>query len=143
MLESSPPAAPGLAPLAVGSVMSASVHTLGPDAPLSEARELMHAHGIRHLPVTREGRVLGVVTLSDLYAAEAIIQADPDETPVETIMAQDVFTVGSGAPLAEVAAEMARRRLGSALVVDGGELVGLFTSSDACQVLARLLGPSH
>lgn len=123
----------------VRSVMSKPVHVLERTSPLSAARELMHAHAVRHLPVVEEGRVVGMVTLSDLYAAEAIIQADPDGTQVETIMAQELYSVSPSTPLAQVAAEMARRRLGSVVVEEGGALVGLFTTSDACRALAELL----
>lgn len=129
--------------LPVSAGMSRPVHVVAPDAPLTMARELMHAYACRHLPVvekTPEGdRVVGVVTLSDLYAAEAILEADPDETSIDAIMAREAYTVESGTPLREVVTEMARRHVGSALVMEGDRLVGLFTATDACRVLADLL----
>jgi CBS domain-containing protein len=38
---------------------------------------------------------------------------------------------------------MAERHLGSALVTRGGKLVGIFTTTDACRALARLLREQH
>lgn len=124
---------------AVRTNMTAPVHVVAPESSLTEAREAMHAHGVRHLPVLREGSLVGVVTLSDLYAAEAILQADPDATTVEQLMARDIFTVAPDTSLRDVAEVMAERHLGCALVVEDGTLVGMFTSTDACRALAVLL----
>ncbi len=114
-------------------------HVLAPSASLTEARELLQDHQIRHLPVVDRDRLVGVVTLSDLYAAEVLLTADPDATMVEGLMARDLYTVGPDAPLSEVVSQMAQRHLGSALIVEDGRLVGLFTTTDACRVLAEVL----
>lgn len=119
--------------------MTRPVHVVRPESSLTEAREVMHAHAVRHLPVVDAGRLVGVVTLSDLYAAEAILQADPDDTSVEQLMARDLYTVSPSTSLSEVAETMAERHIGSALVVEDGALVGMFTSTDACRALATLL----
>lgn len=123
----------------VGSCMTSPVHVLQPSSTLTEATETMHTHQVRHLPVVDDGRLVGIVTLSDLYAAEAILQANPDDTAVEQLMARELYAVGPDTPLAEVAGVMAERHLGSALVVENGRLVGLFTATDACRVLSRSL----
>jgi acetoin utilization protein AcuB len=53
-------------------------------------------------------------------------------------MAGEPYTVAPDAPLEEVATRMADRKLGSALVVDRGSVVGLFTTVDALRALAVL-----
>jgi len=47
--------------------------------------------------------------------------------------------VAPGASLAAIASDMADRRLGSAVVMDKERVVGVFTVTDACRALARLL----
>jgi acetoin utilization protein AcuB len=42
-------------------------------------------------------------------------------------------------PLDRVLDAMTEKRLGSVLVLKEGELAGVFTASDACQLLAELL----
>ena len=42
-------------------------------------------------------------------------------------------------PLQRVVAEMAHRRIGSALITKDGRLAGIFTATDACRCLAELL----
>jgi acetoin utilization protein AcuB len=54
-------------------------------------------------------------------------------------MSQEVFTVSPDSPLRMAAQEMAERKLGSAVVVEHGNVVGVFTATDACRVLALVL----
>jgi CBS domain-containing protein len=51
---------------AVREIMSAPVITVSPGQTVDAAMRLMTTHRIRHLPVVREGRVLGVVSIGDL-----------------------------------------------------------------------------
>ena len=54
---------------ALGQVMTAGPDTLPPDAMAIEALDLMRKHNYRHLPVLRDGAVVGIVSIRDLYAA--------------------------------------------------------------------------
>ena len=119
--------------------MTHPVQVLRPSDTLSEAREVMQTYGVRHLPIVEGDRLVGVVSISDLYAAEAIVEVDPDETLLDQLMATDLYTVEPKARLAEVVHVMAERHLGSALVVEEGRLVGIFTAVDACRTLALML----
>jgi acetoin utilization protein AcuB len=50
----------------VGTIMSAALHTTTPDTPIETAARLLRKHKIGALPVTREGRLVGIITESDL-----------------------------------------------------------------------------
>jgi CBS domain-containing protein len=52
-------------------------------------------------------------------------------------MSQVVLTADSGTTIAEVASLMAQRRVGSALVLDGHRLVGIFTERDIVRALSQ------
>lgn len=54
-------------------------------------------------------------------------------------MEQNVYVVSPSAPLDEVAAEMARKKYGSAVVMQNEHVVGIFTAVDALTALAELL----
>ncbi len=54
---------------AVSEWMTARPTTVGPDADVSEALDLMLKGGFRHLPVLEGDQVLGVVSIRDLAAA--------------------------------------------------------------------------
>jgi len=53
----------------VAACMSRSVVTIEEDELLSEAVSLMRKHTIRHLPVTADGTIIGVLSVSDLLRA--------------------------------------------------------------------------
>jgi CBS domain-containing protein len=56
----------------VASVMREGVIGLPPDAPAFEAALAMEQHGIRHVAVIKDGRLVGVVSERDLFALQQI-----------------------------------------------------------------------
>jgi signal-transduction protein with cAMP-binding, CBS, and nucleotidyltransferase domain len=53
----------------VTACMSKSLVTIEEDELLSEAMGLMKKQGIRHLPVTADGTIIGVLSVADLLRA--------------------------------------------------------------------------
>ena len=105
---------------------------------LADAHRIMRERNIRHLPVVDRGTLVGVVSQRDLYLVETLMGVDPTAETVVEAMSGEPFTVGPEAPLDAVAAEMAKHKYGSAVVVDRGAIVGLFTTTDALRALAIL-----
>ncbi len=114
-------------------------HSIGADQTLATARDFMKAHGIRHLPVLSSGRLTGILTDRDIKMAMGFEGVNPVVTRVEEIALEDPFTASPEAKLDEVAAAMAEKKIGSALIVDHGHLVGIFTAQDALKALSELL----
>lgn len=56
----------------VERIMSRPVHALDAGHTLQEAALLMSRHGVRHVPVTEQGRVVGVVSERDLFAMQSL-----------------------------------------------------------------------
>lgn len=125
---------------AVRKYMTSSPWTVSPHAPLADAHELMHEKHIRHLPVVEKGHIVGVVSDGDLYRAEAIRGADPRRIQIRDVMVPRPYCVSPDAPVDEVVQEMAAHRFGSAVVCDGPVVIGIFTSTDALEAFAELLG---
>ena len=129
------------APHRVSDWMTTNPHTIGEDQSLAIARERMHELGVRHLPVLHGGHLVGVVSTRDIALVEALPGIDLAQVKVEEAMAEEPWTVTADAALSEVAAHMAERRLGTAIVVStagGDEAVGVFTTTDALRALAAL-----
>jgi CBS domain-containing protein len=53
----------------LAEVMTAKPDTIGPDATAQDALEKMTKRGYRHLPVVEGGKLLGIVSIRDIYAA--------------------------------------------------------------------------
>jgi len=107
---------------------------------VGNAKRLMELFGIRHVPVMSGLSVKGIVSQRDILNATIRLGRDIDDVPIEEICEQDVLTVGPLTPVDEVAQQMLKRGVGSALVVDGVYLVGIFTSTDALKAIANLFG---
>lgn len=127
-----------MAKAVVDQHMTVSPFVIGVADTLADARRLMRERGIRHLPVLDGGRLVGVLSQRDLHLVESLAGVDPATDTVREAMSGDPYAVPVGAPLEEVAATMAERRLGSAIVVDRGAVVGVFTTVDALRALATL-----
>ncbi len=112
-------------------------HCVPPDLGLKETMDTMRELAIRHLPVIQEERLVGLVSERDLKSALGLPEAK--KLTVGDIMKRDVFVANSDMALSEVASEMADGKLGSAIIVDaGGNVTGIFTTTDALRILASL-----
>ena len=125
----------------IKSAMTAFPYSVDVNAPIGEAQEFMREHRIRHLPVTKEGILAGVVTDRDikLLLGPDFDYPEPRELTVSDAMVEQAYVVDLSTPLESVLSHMAEHRLGSALVTRKGKLAGVFTSSDACRAFAELL----
>ena len=113
--------------------------TIGPDAPLDEAIALMDQHGIRHLPVVEDGRLLGIVSNRDLLEMTGWLPArmrqryaapDDGRAKVRDVMHRPVQRVHPGDDAVAVAAEATSDGLGCLPVVEDDRLLGIVTEHD-------------
>lgn len=111
------------------------------EASVERAMQLMREQKVRHLPVTEDGAVKGVVSDRDikLMLGPDFAYPSAEELRVRHAMVRDSYIVDLATPLPVVLAHMAEHRLGSVVVTRGGKLAGVFTSTDACRVLAEFL----
>jgi acetoin utilization protein AcuB len=124
----------------VGEHMTRAPRAIDGRSSVAEARETMEALGVHHLPVIDGGRLAGVVTERDLdrlRVAKPLV--DPEVLAVFQAMSPDPLAVAPGESLAAVVARMVERAVDSAVVLDGGAIRGIFTSTDALRLLAALL----
>ena len=119
--------------------MTTSPHTVGEDQPMSVAHRLMREHRIRHLPVLRGSKIVGIVSDRDLNMVETLKVVDPQTVRVGEAMTQDPYQVSPDAALDEVVSTMAESKYGSAIVTQNGKVVGIFTTVDACRAFSDLL----
>jgi acetoin utilization protein AcuB len=123
----------------VQKYMTTSPHTIGEDQPMALAHRMMREHHVRHLPVLREAKIVGLVSDRDLNMVESLQDVDPRKVLVSEAMSQDPYVVSPDAPLDEVVSMMAEKKYGSAVVSQHDKVVGIFTTVDACRAFADLL----
>ena len=119
--------------------MTPSPHSIGAEQTLKRAQDVMREHAIRHLPVLHGGALVGVLTDRDVHLVETLKDVDPRLVTVSDAMSTSVYAVTAETALHDVAAEMAEHKYGSAIVMKGQKVIGIFTTVDACRALADLL----
>jgi CBS domain-containing protein len=134
----------------VEGAMTKSVVSVSRDMPASEALAYLVRHGVGGAPVVEEGRVVGVVTTSDLaaphpYARETGPFLRPrgggPEWQVRDLMTESPLTASPDEPLTEAVVRMARAHIDRLPVVDrDGRSIGILARDDVVRVLARTAG---
>jgi len=125
----------------VAEVMTTFPYSVHPDDPVDGVERLMNEHLIRHVPVQVEGKVIGLISERDLHhlVHGALPRTDKQRILARAVMLRDPFVVDISASLAAVLEEMAHRHIGCAIVLRHGKLAGIFSTTDACRVLAAVL----
>ena len=100
--------------------------TMHPDQKIYEALELMKKYRISGVPITKEGRLVGILTNRDLRFETQLDQ------PISNVMTKDkLVTVPPGTTLEEAKQHLHKHRIEKLLVVDEGfALRGLITIKD-------------
>ena len=100
--------------------------TVAPDQKISEAQQIMTKYGISGLPVTKNGRLVGILTNRDLRFEKKL-----DRTVSEVMTKDKLITVKPGVDLDEAKEILHHHRIEKLLVVDDNfELKGLITVKD-------------
>ena len=129
--------------------MAAPPITIDVKTSIGEAHALMRHYDIRRLPVVARGRLVGIVSWTDLMRA----QPSPASTlsawevpgllrkaSVKEIMTADPITIGPDSPIEAAAVIMRRQKIGGLPVVQEGALVGIITESDIFEAFLDLTG---
>ncbi|HRQ06462.1 MAG TPA: CBS domain-containing protein [Nitrosomonas halophila] len=110
------------------------------DSSIDEMKTLMQHHRVRHLPIVSAGKVVGIVSDRDLKMAAALNPNEKNLIKAADLMTLEVAIFHRATPLQEVALEMAEKKIGSVLVNDDkGELLGIFTATDALHALIKIM----
>lgn len=125
----------------VATVMTPFPYSVDAREDLRTAHAMMKEHGIRHLPVMREGKLEGIVSERELEVALGVIgERDPEiELPVWSVCRKQPVTVELDASMVEVAELIANQHIGSVLVTRKGKLAGIITTVDVCRAYAELM----
>ena len=131
--------------------MKQKVLTLGPEASAFEALRLCRERRIRHIPVVKDERLVGIISDRDLRDASPPL-GDPErvstmkEILLEEVMTREVITTHPEDTIVHAVREMYERKIESLPVVDEEKLLGIVTSSEVMRALIAVIGvhePGH
>lgn len=115
----------------VGDVVTLKPLTTLPESAIAKAARIMLENKITALPVMENGKLIGILTNSDLL--RFILQEYPTvkrKQPVSQYMTDEVVTIEPESSLLEAHALMGTKRIRSLVVMEGEKLVGLVTRTD-------------
>lgn len=133
----------------VRDYMSVDPVTIGPEDAVGQALELMDAHSIRRLPVVQNGKIVGLVTNSDLLKASPspVTSLSIHEInylypmiKIKEVMTKDIVTVSPDAVIEQAAVVMRENGVGTLVVAEEGKLLGLITESDLFKAFIDIFG---
>ncbi|MGA7878553.1 MAG: CBS and ACT domain-containing protein [Desulfoferrobacter sp.] len=130
--------------------MSKKVVTIDVDDSMSRAISLLKEHKVRMLPVMKKGKLVGVVSDTDIKRSSASDATTLDvhellylisKVKIKDIMSKDPVTVPPDYTVEETAELLMKKKISGLPVVDkGGEIVGIITRDDLFNVLIALSG---
>lgn len=119
---------------------------------LDHALTTLKRFNIRHLPVVKGDRVVGIVSDRDVkkaapspfdYPTAEEFRAFTSAVTVKEIMTKEVVTVAPLTPIEEAASLMSHKRIGALPVVQEGRLVGMLTETDVLGVMTEMMGATQ
>ena len=77
----------------VADVMTRNVITAAPDTPLQEIAKTLEKYGIKHLPIVRDGKLVGIVSRANLVQAIATSGSNLDVPLSDTTIREKLLTL--------------------------------------------------
>ena len=125
----------------IKSVMSPFPYWVEIHAPLLDAEKIMIEHDISHLPVKEKGEIVAVIASFDIDHARSNpeFQNKLEEVLVQQVCVMEPYIVDLEEPLDNVLLHLSKHHIGSAIVMKGNRLAGVFTVNDACRCFSEFL----
>lgn len=129
--------------------MKTEIITASETMTLFTVMESMQTQRIRRMPVLVDGKLTGIISLSDLYhyvrpgtEKKALLERETEQELkryiVRDAMVTNVLTVTPETLLEDVGEVFRKHRIGALPVVHAGNLVGILTESDFLRAVAKL-----
>ena len=109
-------------------IMKKGCMTISPDAPIEEAAKVFSTHRIHRLPVVEDGKLIGIITPTDLLK---FVKDMKTAMTAEDVIRTTCVTAWEGEPLAYTVSAMRISDVPAVPVLDDhGRLTGIFTDRD-------------
>ncbi len=126
--------------ISVADFMTKDLVTVREGDDLALAEALLRLGGIRHLPVVRDRKLVGILTQRDVLRSGFSGKASARELPVSQVMTKEPVTVRPALGLAQAARLMLERKFGCLPVCEeDGTLVGIVTEADFVRFAADVV----
>jgi CBS domain-containing protein len=112
-------------------VMSSNIRIIPSNTSIQAAAELMRQMDIGMLPVTEDGRIVGMLSDRDIAIRAVAEGADPTATPAREVMSRDVVSCFEDQDARDVATAMEQNHVRRVVVVNRkNEAIGMISVDD-------------
>ena len=120
----------------VKDIMAKTLISVNPTTTALQIAKMMEQGGIGAVLVKENENLIGIVTDRD-FATKIAANNLPFDTPVQKIMSSPLITINHDQPISAAAEMMSSKKIRKLAVSDNGNIVGLITSTDLVDQLAK------
>jgi CBS domain-containing protein len=119
-------------------IMTSPVETIAPTTSLAEAARKMLALEIGLLPVSRDKKIVGIVSDRDITIRAVAKGLDPERTEVQEVMTTEVFSCPTDSDVSDACKLMEDKQVRRLLVMDAAKApIGIVSLADIAIHLRR------
>jgi len=125
-----------LSEILVKDIMTKALISVEPGTTIFQVAKMMEQGGIGAVLVKKDGTTSGIITDRD-FAIKIATQKLPLETPVDKVTSYPLQTINSSETVLAAADQMSSKKIRKLAVVEDGKIVGIITSTDLVNQLAK------
>jgi CBS domain-containing protein len=111
-------------------IMSTKVKTITLDKTAFDAACIMKRHDIGALPVLDDGKLVGILTESDIFKQVTAKNLMPKKIRVKALMTKKIISVQPTSKIHDINKLLTEYSIRRVPVLDNGKLVGIVSASD-------------
>ena len=111
-------------------MMNRTIRTTSGTASLSDTAKLMRDTRVGALLVEEKGKLVGIVSETDLVRRGLANDSDPHQVKVSTIMSAPIITIDVDRPASDASDLMSEKGIRHLAVTESGKIVGVISVRD-------------
>ena len=120
----------------VKDILAQTLISVNPATTALQIAKMMEQGGIGAVFVKENENLVGIITDRD-FATKIAANNLPFDTPVQKIMSSPLITINHDKPISAAAEMMTSKKIRKLAVSDNGNIIGLITSTDLVNQLAK------
>ena len=120
----------------VKDIMTKTLISVNPTTTALQIAKMMEQGGIGAVLIKENENLVGIVTDRD-FATKIAANNLPFDTPVQKIMSSPLVTINHNESISAAAEMMSSKKIRKLAVSDNGNIIGLITSTDLVNQLAK------
>jgi len=127
----------GISDTKVNDIMTRVLVSVNPSTTIYQVAKMMEQGGFGAIIVKENNLPKGIITDRD-FAIKIAVNKYPLDTPVHKVASYPLQTINSNESILVAAGLMSAKKIRKLVVVDDGKVVGIITSTDIVNQLAKM-----